>query len=145
MNYLNASLKQAELALLLDEVPVGAIVVMDNQIIGVGHNNKETAKLPTGHAEIIALSAAAKHLGSWRLDNATLYVTLEPCMMCLGAIIQARIKKVVYGAKDSKAGCLGGLINLLEIKGLNHYPEIEYLPSDECSRILTNFFQSKRK
>lgn len=143
--YIKQALKEANKALLIDEVPVGAIIVKDNQIIAKAHNQKESKKMATFHAEILAINKACKKLDSWHLDDCTLYVTLEPCMMCMGAIINSRIKRVVYGAKSFQDGCIQSAINILEVKGLNHYPETIY--NDEikmCSKIISDYFKTKR-
>lgn len=127
------------------EVPVGAIIVKDNQIISVGGNSPIIDSDPTAHAEIVAMRTAAKLLGNYRLLDTTLYVTLEPCMMCLGAMIHARIKRLVFGAHDPKAGVVGSVCNLLEDMTLNH--EIDYqggIMEDECGLILKNFFKRRR-
>ncbi len=143
--YLELAYKQALLALKEDEVPIGAIIVKDNKVIARAHNKKETKKQATRHAEIEAIEKASKKLNNWHLDDCSLYVTLEPCMMCVGAIIQSRIKRVIYGAKDSKGGAIESNILLSSIKGLNHYPETKYLENENCSKILSNYFKNKRK
>jgi len=143
--FINEALKQANIALINDEVPVGAIIVLDNKIIARAYNKKETSNLATGHAEILAINKACKKLKTWHLDGATMYVTLEPCMMCVGAIIQSRIKKVVYGAKSFQDGAIESSFKLNEIKGLNHYPITFYYENEpECSKILTSYFKRKR-
>ena len=128
------------------DVPVGAVVVdPDGNIIGRGFNNREVTKNPLGHAEVNALNDAAKNLGSWRLDDCTLVVTLEPCTMCAGAIVQSRIGRVVFGAFDEKAGAVGSLWDVVRDTRLPHRPEvISGVLAKEAARILTNFFKSKR-
>ncbi len=144
--YMSIALKEAEKARLKDEVPVGAIIVSEGKIIARGHNLRESKHNALGHAEIIAINKACKKLNAWRLEKATIYVTLEPCPMCAGAILQSRIKRIVYGANDLKGGALKSSFNLFEQKGLNHHPEItEGILKDECSRIITNYFKTKRK
>lgn len=129
-----------------DEVPVGAIVVLNGIIIGKGHNCRETTNDPTMHAEIIAMREASQYLKSWRLEGCDLYVTLEPCPMCAGAIIQSRIERVVFGAFDPKAGCAGTLYNLLSDARFNHRAEIiAGVREEECSKLLRRFFKDKRK
>jgi tRNA(adenine34) deaminase len=145
-NYMQEALNLAKIAFKEDEVPVGCVIVKDNQIIGKGYNKKEQSQNPLHHAEIIAIEEASKNLGTWRLDNCYLYVTLEPCPMCAGAIIQSRIKKVIFGAYDEKGGSFGTLFNLNDVKGLNHYPEVESeLMLEESKTLLQEFFRSKRK
>jgi tRNA(adenine34) deaminase len=142
--FLLEALKLAELAADRDEVPVGAVVVHEGQIIGRGSNTREAEQDPTGHAEISALKEAAKKIGSWRLIDCDLFVTLEPCPMCLSACQQARIRKVIYGAKDEKGGaiCLG--FHVHSHAALNHRFEVEYAPMDSCSTVLKQFFARKR-
>lgn len=139
------ALEEAKKALLEDEVPIGCVLVMNNEIIAKGHNTREKDFSTIGHAEINAIKEANKVLSSWRLDECTLFVTLEPCSMCAGAIQQARIKRVVYGACDDKNGALGSLYDLFLIPKLNHYPLISYLEIDECKTILKEYFINKRK
>lgn len=143
--FMKKALEQACNALELDEVPVGAVIVRGDQIISTGHNLKETSKDPTAHAEILALRRASEVLGGWRLSDCDMYVTLEPCAMCCGAIIQARIRKLYIGAMDPKGGAAGSRLNLLNDYGFNHKCEIEAgLLEQECSQILKNFFKLKR-
>lgn len=140
------AIKEAKKAALLDEVPVGAVIVLNNKIIARGHNLREKSFDPTSHAEINAIRKACKKQKSWRLEGAIIYVTVEPCAMCAGTILWSRIKRVVYGAKDLKGGALGTTFNLYKIKNLNHYPEIESgVLSKECGEIITQYFQNKRK
>jgi tRNA(adenine34) deaminase len=143
--YMKEALKEASKAKLIDEVPVGCVIVKDGKIIARGHNLRETKNSALAHAEIIAINKANKKLGAWRLQDATLYVTLEPCPMCAGAILQSRIKRVVYGAKDPKMGSLGSKFNLFDLQGLNHYPLIEDgIEQEDCSNILSSYFKQKR-
>ncbi len=143
--YLHEALALARAAAGAGEVPVGAVIVHQGQIIGRGANTRETAQDPLGHAEIVAIHEAAARLGSWRLLECDLYVTLEPCPMCLAACQQARIRKVVYGAKDEKGGalCLG--FHVHDHPGMNHRFEVVHSPMEECSRILKAFFSKRRE
>ncbi|MDY0100862.1 MAG: tRNA adenosine(34) deaminase TadA [Bacilli bacterium] len=144
--YMLIALNEAKKALSFDEVPVGAIIVKDDKIIAKGHNLREKTKNPLDHAEIIAIKKASKKLGDWRLENCTIYVTIEPCSMCAGAILQSRISKIVYGAKDEKGGALGSSFNLFEQKNLNHKPVIiSGVLEEECAEVLTSFFRKKRQ
>lgn len=139
------ALKEAELAYQIDEVPVGCIIVYNNEIIGRGHNVREKYNHVMTHAELIAIQQASEYMQSWRLENCVCYVTLEPCLMCAGALIQSRIKKIVYGTKDPKGGVFGSLLNINEIKGFNHYPEIvSGVLKDDCAKILKDYFKEKR-
>jgi tRNA(adenine34) deaminase len=142
---MQAALSEAGLAAAAGEVPVGAVVVADGEVIATGHNRSICDADPSGHAEIVALRAAAESLGNYRLANATLYVTLEPCVMCVGAIVQARVNRVVFGAYDAKAGALGSAADLSDSKALNHRFEINGgLLADECGALLKVFFQARR-
>ena len=128
-----------------DEVPVGAIIVKDDKIIARAHNLKENLNLTTAHAEIIAITKANKKLKSWHLDDCVMYVTLEPCSMCAGAIIQSRIKKVVYGSKSFQDGAIESALKLFQVPGFNHYPEVKFYSSmNECSKIISDYFKTKR-
>jgi tRNA(adenine34) deaminase len=144
--FLRLALQEAEQALAEDEVPVGAVIVQAGRVIASAHNQREQLKDPTAHAEMIAITQAADSLGDWRLEGCSLYVTLEPCIMCSGAILQARIPLVVYGATDPKAGAVNTLYHLLADSRLNHrcqvIPGIQAAP---CGEILTRFFQAQRK
>lgn len=143
--FMNLALKEAKKAELKDEVPIGAIVVIDNKVISRGHNLRESKQNPTLHAEIVAITKASNKLKSWRLENATLYVTIEPCLMCMGACIQSRISRIVYGAKDPKGGAIISSINALEAKNINHHPEVTGgVLEEECSHIIKRYFQNKR-
>ena len=139
------ALQEAKKARDIDEVPVGAVIVKDGKVLARSHNEKETKKDVTKHAEIIAIQKASKKLDNWHLDDCMLYVTLEPCAMCAGAIMQARIKKVVFGAFDPKGGSLESCFQLYNIKGFNHYPEVESgVLEEESAELLRNFFKAKR-
>ena len=143
--YMRIALKEAQKAVILDEVPVGAIVVLNNKIIARAHNLREKSNDPTSHAEINAIRKAAKKLNSWRLENATMYVTVEPCSMCAGALLQCRIARIVYGTTDPKGGAIESSLHLFEAKNINHHPEIlGGVLKEECSSIITNYFKSKR-
>ena len=140
------ALQEAELALGEDEVPVGAVIVHEDRVIASAHNQREQLCDPTAHAEMIAITQAAEALRSWRLDGSTLYVTLEPCPMCAGAILQARIPTVVYGATDPKAGAVHTLYRLLEDERLNHRAMVvSGVLAGPCGEILTRFFQAQRR
>lgn len=144
--YMRAALNEAAEAADEDEVPIGAVIVHEGQIIGRGHNQRERLADPTAHAEIIALTAAAAHLSCWRLDDCTMYVTLEPCPMCAGALVQARIGRLVYGAADPKAGACGTLYALHDDVRLNHrFAVTDGVLGDECGEMLTAFFRGKRQ
>lgn len=142
--FMKVALKEAKKAYRKKEVPIGAVIVRDNKIIAKGHNLREKTNLATGHAEIIAIQRANKKLKSWRLDSCTLYVTIEPCPMCAGAIIQSRIKEVVYGATDSKSGSHSSIINLFDLP-YNHNVNVENgIMEKECSEIVSSFFKEIR-
>lgn len=144
-HWMEFALKEAQQALKEDEVPVGAVVVWENKIIGRGHNQIERLRDPTAHAEMIALTAAAAHLNSRRLENCTLYVTLEPCPMCAGAIVLARMPLLVFGAFDLKAGACGTLYNIVSDEKLNHQVEtISGILGERCSDLLKDFFVKMR-
>ncbi len=139
------ALREAELALAHDDVPVGAVVVARGEVIGAGHNERELRQDPSAHAEMIALRDAARRLGSWRVLDAVLYVTLEPCAMCAGAIVLARVPRVVYGCTDPKAGAAGSVLDVLAEPRLNHRPAVAGgLLADECAGLLRAFFASRR-
>jgi tRNA(adenine34) deaminase len=145
-NFMEAALEEAEIAAQLDEVPVGAVIVKNSIIIASAHNLREQSQDPTNHAEILALKIASRQLGRWRLDDCDLYVTKEPCPMCAGAIFQARIKKLVFGAKDKKAGYAGTLYNVAQDKRLNWQTEVTSgILEEESRKLLQDFFKSKRK
>ena len=144
--WMREAILEAHKAGQLDEVPIGAIIVKDGQIIGRGYNVRETQHDATGHAEIQAIQDANKNLGAWRLEGATLYVTLEPCPMCAGAIINSRIQGLVYGASDPKAGCAGTLMNLLSDSRFNHQVQVTAgVLEDETGQLLRDFFRQLRQ
>ena len=139
------ALREAALALESDEVPVGAVIVRDGRIIGRAHNQRELLGDPTAHAEMIAITQAAEDVGNWRLEGCTMYVTLEPCAMCAGAIVLARLPRLVFGARDPKAGAVGTLYDIPRDPRLNHTVEVTSgILEQECSEILTEFFRRKR-
>ena len=139
------ALAEAELAFAKGEVPIGAVVVSDGKIIARAHNLRETTNNPTAHAEILALQEAARVTGGWRVLNSTLYVTLEPCPMCAGALVMARVDRLVYGAQDKKAGAVQSLMNIVQFPALNHQVEVvSGIREEECSLILKKFFQRLR-
>lgn len=144
--YMKEALKQAKKALKLGEVPIGCVIVYEGQIIGRGYNRRNTDKNTLAHAEITAINRASKIIGDWRLEGCTLYVTLEPCQMCAGAIIQARIPEVVMGCMNSKAGCGGSILNILEMPEFNHQATVTRgIMEQECSDILKVFFTDLRE
>lgn len=145
--YMTAALNEAALAYNAGEIPVGAVVVDENgNIIATGHNEKEQTNNATAHAEIIAIQSAGQKLNNWRLSGCTLYVTLEPCPMCAGAIVMARLARVVYGLPDAKTGALESLFNIPGHPSLNHYVEVTAgIKEDECRKLLKNFFKAKRE
>jgi len=143
--YMRAAIEEAGKAEAIREVPIGAVIVRGDEIIGRGHNVRETARDPLAHAELIAIKQASEHLDAWRLLDCRLYVTLEPCPMCAGAIVQARIPTVIFGTPDPKAGCAGTLMNLLQEERFNHRVEvISGVLQEECSMMLTSFFRKLR-
>jgi tRNA(adenine34) deaminase len=145
-DFMLEALKEAEKALSIHEVPVGAVIEKDGKIIGRGHNMTETSKDPTAHAEIIAIREAAKNLGGWRLLGSRMYVTTEPCSMCAGAMVLSRIEKVFIGTPDPKTGACGSLMNILQDERLNHSVEIETgIMQQQCEKIMKSFFQKLRK
>ncbi|WP_182871237.1 tRNA adenosine(34) deaminase TadA [Stieleria mannarensis] len=144
-HFMGRALELAYQAVEQDEVPVGALVIRDHQIIAAASNQRQMLKDPTAHAEMIAITQAAAAIGDWRLENTTLYVTLEPCPMCAGAILQARVPRVVFGASDPKAGAVTSLFRLLGDDRLNHQAEVVAgIKAEPCGRVLTEFFASKR-
>jgi tRNA(adenine34) deaminase len=139
------ALAEAELALSHDDVPVGAVIVHDGHVVGAGHNERERRQDPTAHAEMIAIRAAASALGSWRLLDCALYVTLEPCAQCAGAIVLARIPRVVFGTLDPKAGAAGSVLDVLAEPRLNHRPSVSGgVLAAECAALLVDFFRARR-
>ncbi|GER68515.1 tRNA-specific adenosine deaminase [Weizmannia acidilactici] len=144
--YMRLAIAEAKKAEAMNEVPIGAVIVLDEEVIASGHNLRETTQNAAAHAELLAIEKACARTGSWRLENAKLYVTLEPCPMCSGAILQSRIKRVVYGAKDPKAGCAGTLMNLLQDSRFNHQSEVvSGVLEEECGELLRSFFRSLRE
>lgn len=144
--YMRAAVQQAKKAYKLGEVPIGCVIVYQDKIIGRGYNRRNTDKNTLAHAEISAIKKASKKMGDWRLEDCDLYVTLEPCQMCSGAIVQARIKKVVIGSMNPKAGCAGSILNILQMPEFNHQVEIERgVLEEECSNMLKDFFKELRK
>lgn len=145
IRYMKEALRQAAKAAAIGEVPIGCVIVHEGKIIGRGYNRRNTDKSTLAHAEITAIRKASKALDDWRLEECTLYVTLEPCQMCSGAIVQARIPRVVMGCRNPKAGCAGSILNLLQMKEFNHRVEItEGVLGEECSNILKRFFADLR-
>jgi tRNA(adenine34) deaminase len=143
--FMRLAIREAQAALEHDDVPIGAVVVRDGEVIGAAHNERELRQDPTAHAELIALREASRALGSWRVLDAVLYVTLEPCTMCAGAIVLARVPRVVYGAADPKAGAAGSVLDVLAQPRLNHRPAVAGgLLAEECAMLLTAFFGSRR-
>jgi tRNA(adenine34) deaminase len=144
--WMRLAIAEAQAALAEREVPIGAVIVHGEQVIASAHNQRETLRDPTAHAEMIAITQAAEALSSWRLENCTLYVTLEPCPMCAGAIVQARIPLVVYGAMDPKAGAVHSLFKLLDDPRLNHRAQcVPNVLAMECGALLSQFFQEQRR
>jgi tRNA(adenine34) deaminase len=145
LEFMKMALAQAQLARATGEVPVGAVLVTNQKVIAVGHNKPISQNDPSGHAELIALRRAGDALKNYRLPNTTLYVTLEPCMMCSGAIMQARVSRVVYGAKDPKTGCVHSVLNLFDHTQLNHHTMVEGgVLEEECAQLLKDFFKERR-
>ena len=145
-HYMKEAIRQAKKAAALKEVPIGCVIVYDGRIIARGYNRRTVDKNVLAHAEIIAMRKACRILGDWRLEDCTMYVTLEPCPMCAGAIVQARIPKVVIGCMNPKAGCAGSVMNLLQIEGFNHQVKItEGVLEEECSEMLSTFFRELRE
>lgn len=143
--FMREALKQAKKAYKIGEVPIGCVIVQDGKIIARGYNRRNTDKVTLAHAEIAAIKKASKKTGDWRLEDCTMYVTLEPCQMCAGAIVQSRMKKVVIGCMNPKAGCAGSVLNLLQMQEFNHQVELERGVLEEaCSEILSRFFKELR-
>jgi tRNA(adenine34) deaminase len=143
--FMRIALGEAERALEHDDVPIGAVLVQDGEVIAAGHNERELRQDPTAHAEMVALRAGARSLGSWRVLDSVLYVTLEPCAMCAGAIVLARVPRVVFGATDPKAGACGSVIDVLGEPRLNHRPVLAGgLLAEECAQLLSAFFAARR-
>ncbi len=144
--FMQLAIEEAKKAEAIQEVPIGAVIVLNGEVISVAHNLRETEQRSIAHAELLAIDEACKKLGTWRLEDATLYVTLEPCPMCAGGIVLSRVKRVVYGAGDPKGGCAGTLMNLLTDERFNHQCEVVAgVLEEECGTLLTNFFRELRK
>lgn len=143
--YMRAAIRQAKKAWSLNEVPIGCVIVFEDKIIGRGYNRRTIDKNTLAHAELQAIKKASKKMDDWRLDNCTMYVTLEPCQMCAGAIVQSRIKRVVIGCMNPKAGCAGSILNLLQMDEFNHQTELKInVLEQECSLMLKDFFKDLR-
>ena len=139
--YMNEAIRQAKKAIALNEVPIGCVIVYEDKIIARGYNRRKTDKNTLAHAELNAIKKASKRLGDWRLEGCTIYVTLEPCQMCSGAIVQARIDRLVIGCMSPKSGCAGSILNLLQMDEFNHKVEItKGIREEECSKMLSDFF-----
>ena len=144
--YMKQAIRQAKKAYALEEVPIGCIIVHEGKVIARGYNRRNTDKNTLAHAELSAIKKASKKLGDWRLEGCTMYVTLEPCQMCAGALVQSRIDRVVIGCMNPKAGCAGSVLNLLQIAGFNHQVEIiRDVCQEECSAMLSGFFAELRE
>ncbi len=144
--YMKEAIRQAKKAWKMEEVPIGCVIVHEGKIIGRGYNRRTTDKNPLAHAELAAIKKASKKMGDWRLEDCILYVTLEPCQMCSGAIVQARVKRVVIGCMNSKAGCAGSILNLLQVERFNHQVEITSgVLEAECSQMMKGFFKELRE
>ena len=143
--YMRQAIRQAKKAYELDETPIGCVIVREGKVIGRGYNRRNTDKNPLAHAEITAIRKASRKLGDWRLEECTLYVTLEPCQMCAGAIVQSRVARVVAGCMNPKAGCAGSILNLLDMKEFNHQVQLETgVMEEECSALMKEFFKELR-
>ena len=144
--YMKEAIRQAKKAYSLDETPIGCVIVYEGKIIGRGYNRRNTDKNPLAHAEITAIKKASKKMGDWRLEGCTMYVTLEQCQMCAGAIIQSRMTRVVVGCMNPKAGCAGSVLNLLNVAQFNHQAELETgVLEEECSELMKRFFRELRE
>ena len=145
MNFMDYALEEAYKAYEKQEVPIGAVIIKDGIIIGRGHNNKEYANDPTEHAEIIAIKEACKNIGDWRLNGCEMYVTLEPCPMCAGAIVQSRISKLYIGTFNKDMGACGSIINIVDNRSLNSFVNTIWTYDERCSTLLQNFFENRRR
>lgn len=144
--YMKEAVKQAKKAAAIGDVPIGCVIVSDDKIIARAYNQRNKKKTTLAHAELLAIQKASKKIGDWRLEGCTMYITLEPCQMCAGAIVQARIPKVVIGAMNPKAGCAGSVLNILQVEAFNHQVEIETgILGEECSQMMSEFFRELRK
>lgn len=144
MNYMNIALEEAKIAKELNEVPVGAVIIKEGKIIAKAHNLREKLNSPLAHAEILAIDEACKKLNNWRLNGCELYVTLEPCPMCAGAILQSRISKIYIGTFDPTTGSAGSVVNLLQNQNLNYFLDVNWCYDERCSDILSDFFKNRR-
>lgn len=143
--YMKEAIKQAKKAKKAGDVPIGCVIVYEDKIIARGYNKRNAKKTTLAHAELLAMAKASKYIGDWRLEDCTMYVTLEPCQMCAGAIVQARIPKVVIGTMNPKAGCAGSVLNLLKLEQFNHQVDVVYdVLKEECSTMLSDFFKELR-
>ncbi len=146
LKYMKAAIKEAKKAAKVGEVPIGCVIVYEDKIIGRGYNKRNTKKTTLAHAELLAIQKASKAMGDWRLEECVMYVTLEPCQMCAGAIVQARIKEVVVGAMNPKAGCAGSILNILQMEEFNHQVELTTgVMEEECKNVLQDFFVKLRE
>ena len=144
--YMREAIKQAKKAAAIGDVPIGCVIVYEDKIIARAYNKRNKNKTTLAHAELLAIAKASKKLGDWRLEDCTMYITLEPCQMCAGAIVQARILRVVIGSRNPKSGCAGSVLNLLQVKEFNHQVELtEGILQEECSAMLSEFFKELRK
>ena len=144
--YMKEAIRQARKAWKLNEVPIGCVIVREDRIIARGYNRRNTDKNTLAHAELLAIRKASRAVGDWRLEDCTMYITLEPCQMCAGAIVQARIPRVVIGSRNPKGGCAGSILNLLDIPAFNHQAELtEGVLGEECSALMTDFFRELRE
>ena len=146
VKYMKLALKEAKKAELIDEVPIGCVIVKDDRVIAKGFNRRESKKMVISHAEIEAINKANKKLDAWRLEECEIFVTVEPCIMCAGAIIQGRFKRVIFGAKDYKGGAFGSSIDVMSAENINHHPEVVGgILEKECSKLISNYFKNKRE
>ena len=144
--YMKLALKEAKKAEAIDEVPIGCVIVKDDKVIARGFNRRESKKMVISHAEIEAINKAYKKLDAWRLEDCEIYITVEPCIMCAGAIIQGRFKRVIYGTEDFRGGAFGSSIDVLKANDINHHPEvIGGILKEECSSLISNYFKRKRE
>ncbi len=144
--YMREAIRQAKKAVAKGDVPIGCVIVKDDRIIARGYNKRNAKKTTLAHAELLAIEKASKVMGDWRLEECTMYITLEPCQMCAGAIVQARIPRVVVGAMNKKAGCAGSVLNLFQVEAFNHQVEFEHgVLEEECSAMLSDFFKKLRE
>lgn len=143
--FMDLAIKEAKIAYKEDEVPIGAVIIKEDKVIAKAHNNKVKKNDATAHSEIECIKIASQKLNNWHLDDCELYVTLEPCIMCAGAIINSRIKKIYFASRDPKGGAFGSNLNIKDIKNINHYPDFEYIEDKEYINLLKDFFKGKRK